>query len=68
MDCWLKQLFVAGQVAKGNIVRRCISDVEKYSSMAALVAAVKMHGFHLAIIGDQAVVVCNSGGVISIVC
>jgi hypothetical protein len=63
MSAWLKQLFSAGQVAKGNIVRRKKSDVERYASMADLKAEVKKRDFHLIETGDQVIVICNKGHV-----
>jgi hypothetical protein len=63
MNAWLTQVFSAGQVAKGNIVRRKKSTVEKQSSMKDLIRAVKKKKFHLIETGDQVIVVCNTGTV-----
>ncbi len=63
MKAWLTQLFKAGQVAKGNIVRRKKSTVDMYSSIAELEAEVKKRGFHLIETGDQLIVICNKGHV-----
>jgi hypothetical protein len=57
---WLRQLFKAGEVAKGNIVRRKKSTVEKYTSMNDLLAEVRRRNFHLIETGEQ-VIVCNDG-------
>jgi 2-polyprenyl-3-methyl-5-hydroxy-6-metoxy-1,4-benzoquinol methylase len=67
-NAWLDQVFAAGQVAKGNVVRRSIRDVEKYSSEAELKAAVRQNGFHLAKIGSQYVILCNPPGALEIIC
>lgn len=58
---WLAQVFRAGSVAKGNIVRRKKSSVERYASLASLEAEVKRRGFHLVETGDQVIVICNKG-------
>ena len=68
MNAWIEQIFQAGQVAKGNIVRRCIYDVEKYATFDELVESVKSRGFHMAVIGDQCVILCNVNGTINVVC
>ena len=58
VSAWIEQIFDAGQVARGNVVRRCVHDVEKYASFSDLLGAVKSRGFHMAVIGDQCVVLC----------
>lgn len=63
MSKWLQQVFNAGQVAQGNIVRRKKSSVHKYASEAALVAEVKKRKFHLVTTGDQYIIICNTGQV-----
>jgi predicted O-methyltransferase YrrM len=60
---WLDQVFIAGQVAKGNIVRRKKTSVQRYSSLASLEAEVKRRGFHLVETGDQVLVICNHGSI-----
>lgn len=62
-SAWLNQVFSAGSVNKGNIVRRQQSSVKKYSSEKDLVAEVKARGFHLIKTGDQYIIICNSGKV-----
>ena len=63
MSAWLNAIFNAGQVNKGNIVRRRKRDVNRYASMADLEAEGRRRGFHLVEIGDQVVVICNRGNV-----
>jgi hypothetical protein len=58
---WLAQIFKAGSVAKGNVVRRNINDVQKIATLADLVAEVKKRQFHMLIVGDQCIIVCNPG-------
>ncbi len=65
---WINQIFAAGQVNQGNVVRRSMHDVAKYASPQALEAAVKAKGYHMALIGNQYVIVCNPNGAIQIVC
>jgi len=52
MNKWLQQVFKAGQVARGNIVRRKKSTVENNATMNGLIAEVKSRGFHLIETGD----------------
>ena len=63
MSKWLGQLFAAGQVAKGNIVRRQKSSVDRYASEKELCAEVKKRKFHLVTTGDQYLIICNKGQV-----
>lgn len=65
---WIGQIFTAGQVNKGNVVRRNMLDVAKYASPQALEAAVRERGFHMARVGGQYIIVCNCDGEIAIVC
>ncbi len=43
-------------------------DVARYASAAELEAEVRARGFHMALIGQQYVIVCNPAGGIQIVC
>lgn len=65
---WINQIWTAGQVNQGNVVRRSMHDVAKYASPQALEAAVKAKGFHMALIGTQYVIVCDPNGAIQLVC
>lgn len=60
-SAWINQIFQAGQASQGNIVRRAKADVVMYASMAELIAEVKALGFHMIEVGDQVIVICNSG-------
>ncbi len=61
MATWLDQVFDAKQVAAGGIVRRNKADVDRICALPSLLAEVKHRGFHLIEVGDQYVVICNSG-------
>ncbi len=63
MSAWIDQIFQAGQVAKGNIVRRQKSSVNRYASMGELKEEVKARGFHMIETGDQVIIVCNPGNI-----
>ena len=65
---WIEQIFNAAQASKGNVVRRCIHDVMRFASMDQLIAAVKARGYHMAIIGEQCVILCRRDGGINVVC
>lgn len=60
---WIDQIFAAGEVAKGNIVRRKVASVERYASIAELEAEVRRRGFHMIRTGEQVIVICNAGQV-----
>jgi hypothetical protein len=61
MNAWIEQIFRAGQVTKGNIVRRSRRSVEQYASMRELEAEVRRRRFHSIATGDQLIIVCNDG-------
>ena len=67
-QAWINQVFLAGQVAEGNIVRRSMHTVSKYASPELLEQAVKDRGFHMALIGGQYVILCDTKGGIQVVC
>jgi hypothetical protein len=59
MSAWINQIFRAGQVNKGNIVRRSRDDVWKYASLQMLIYEVSRRGFTMLRIGDQYIIICN---------
>ena len=68
MSAWINQIFQAGQVNAGNVVRRSVASVEKYTKKGELKREVEARGFHMAVIGDQYVIVCNKDGAIKVKC
>jgi len=65
---WLNQIWQAGQVNEGNVVRRSMLSVATYSSPQDLENEVRARGFHMALIGSQYVIVCNPNGALNLVC
>lgn len=61
MSVWINDIFKAGAVNKGGIVRRSKASVLKNGGYKALKSAVKKRGFHLIRTGGQYVVICNKG-------
>ena len=61
MNAWLDQVFDAWAADKGDVIRRNIADVEKYSSRHELIQECKNREYHLVETGNQFVVICNSG-------
>jgi hypothetical protein len=62
MNAWLMQMFRAGQVSKGGIIRRSVRSVIKYGGgREALIIAAKKKGFHVIKTGRQFVVLCHPG-------
>jgi hypothetical protein len=68
MSAWINQIFRAGQVNEGNVVRRSMHDVAKYASARELEKAVRDKGYHMALIGQQYVILCNPAGAMQIIC
>lgn len=58
---WITDIFSAGAVNKGGIVRRSKADVLKNGGYKALRAEVKRRGFHMIRTGGQYVIICNKG-------
>ena len=58
---WCNKVFAAKAVKKGGIVRRAVRDIDKYVGRDAFLREVKRRGFHLIEVGDQYVVICNTG-------
>jgi len=58
---WIRDIFKAGAVNKGGIVRRSKKDVMNHGGYVALRHEVKKRGFHMIRTGGQYVVICNKG-------
>ena len=63
MTKWIRDIFRAGAVNKGGIVRRSRKTVRKNGGYKALLREVKRRKFHLIRTGGQYVIVCNKGQV-----
>lgn len=61
MSAWIDQIFKTRVSKNGGIARRKKASVHKYASRDVLIRAVKRRGFHLIEIGDQYVILCNTG-------
>lgn len=64
---WIHQIFRAQQVRNGGIVRRKVSNVQKYASVEDLECEVKKRGFHMLQSGDQYLIFCHKG-VFKVIC
>jgi hypothetical protein len=60
---WIQDIFRAGAVNKGGIVRRSKPDVLRNGGFKALRREVERRGFHLLRTGGQYVVIYNKGAV-----
>lgn len=58
---WITDIFKAGAVNKGGIVRRSKASVLKNGGYQSLKREVKQRKFHLIRTGGQYVVICNKG-------
>lgn len=61
MNAWLQQWFSAQACSKGGIIRRNRRDIDRFTSMDAVIREVKKRKWHVVEIGDQVVVLCNDG-------
>lgn len=69
MSAWTNQIWQAGQVNEGNVVRRSAHSVAQYGGgIAHLTAEVQQRGFHMARVGTQYVILCNQQGAIELIC
>lgn len=64
MGAWLDQVFQAGQVDRGGVVRRSVHDVEQYTSLTEVVWEAKRRNFHVIETGDQIVILCHEGSLV----
>ena len=62
---WIKQIFAANAARTGGIVRRRVTNVQKFASYPMLRDEVKKRGFHMVRVGPketgQYVIFCNQG-------
>lgn len=61
MASWIDQMFSAQQVRGGGVVRRSIHDINRYASLEEVLQRVDDEGWHVVQIGDQVIVLCNTG-------
>ena len=59
MSAWLNQIWKAGQVNKGGLVRRSVHSVAQYGGAELLEKQVRERGFHMARIGEQYLIMCD---------
>jgi len=55
-----KIMFESETAKKGGVIRRKVSDINKYASVQLLVAEVKRRGFPMLETGGWFVIFCNS--------
>jgi hypothetical protein len=58
MNSWINQIWKAGQVNKGGIVRRSRDTVLKYTSEATLRSEVDKKGYKMILAGEQYIIIC----------
>lgn len=64
---FIQHIFQSKQARNGGLVRRNIGWVNILASMEQLEAEVRRRGFHMFVVRDQVVILCNSGG-LTVVC
>lgn len=68
MSAWIDQIFNAKAANNGGLVRRSKTDVEKYASLAELVAEIKNRKFHLLETDADYLIVCDTAGTLKVLC
>ena len=65
MYCYtlFKTMFESKTAKSGGVIRRKISNIQKYSSTQLLISYVRKRGFHIIQTGDQYVIFCNPGDI-----
>jgi len=58
---WINQIFDSQIARRGGIVRRKVTSVQRYASLAQLKAAVIARGYHMIQHGDQYLIFCDTG-------
>jgi hypothetical protein len=66
-NSYIQRIFQSRQARNGGLVRRNIGWVNLFASMEQLETEVRRRGFHMFVVGDQALILCNSGG-LTLVC
>lgn len=56
-----KTMFESQLARRGGVIRRKIANIEKYASIRLLIDEVKRRGFHIIVVGDDLLIICNSG-------
>ncbi|MDR6691328.1 hypothetical protein J2X55_002240 [Microbacterium sp. 1154] len=64
MSAWVDQMFAAGQVAVGGVVRRSVNDVIDQGAFDEIVQRAKDNGWHVIETGGQIVVLCHAGALV----
>lgn len=65
---FFENMFCSKQTRNGGIIRRSIQDIFRYASAEKLEAEVRRRGFHLALIGDQYLILCNPESKVKVIC
>lgn len=58
---WIDRIFDAKQAKNGGIVRRSIKTALRFTTEAALIAAVLARGFHIVRAEKQYIIFCGGG-------
>lgn len=58
-EIWLAQVFAAGEVRRGGVIKRQIRDVERLCGREAFLAEIRRRGFQAVQNGRHFVVFCN---------
>jgi hypothetical protein len=56
---WVRRIFKAQAVRRGEIVRRSVDSVLKFSTEAELKAEVQARGYHMVRVNNQYVIYCT---------
>lgn len=64
---WVRQWFSARAAREGGVIRRRADLVEKYTSLDEVRREAEARGWHVVVIGEQVIVLCNAGD-LTVVC
>lgn len=60
---WIEKWFEAKTTLERGVVRRAKADINKYASFDLVRQEAKRRKWHIVEVGDQWVVICNSGDI-----
>ena len=58
-EIWLRDVFSAKAVGRGEVIRRSLRDIERYAGLSRFLTEVEQRGFRAVENNGQVVVFCN---------
>jgi hypothetical protein len=60
-NSWIRHWFSAKTAQRGGIIRRDIYWVQRHSSLGEVKCEASILGWHVVLVGEQVIVICNAG-------